>query len=60
MSSSATTADAAFATLATRCRIPLALPEDADTKKLYVMAQWYNERGELGPVSNVAVTTIAA
>ena len=46
--------------LVTKGRIPLPLPAGADAKKLYVMAQWYNERGELGPVSNIAVTTVAA
>jgi len=55
-----TPVDANFTMLATKSRVPLPLPSDADAKKLYVMAQWYNERGELGPVSNVAVTTVAA
>lgn len=56
----ATPAEAAFNMLVTRTRFPLPITEADDTKKLYVLAQWFNERGELGPVSNVAVTTIAA
>lgn len=56
----ATPAEASFAMLATRSRVHLPLPADADQKKLYVLAQWYNQRGELRPVSEVAVTTVAA
>jgi len=52
--------EARFNRIATRSRVALALPEDADTKKLYVFSQWFNERGELGPVSLMASTTIAA
>jgi len=52
--------DAKFSALATRNRIPLALPSGSNGKTLYVLARWYNERGELGPVSAVASTTIAA
>jgi hypothetical protein len=55
-----TTDDAKFSALATKTRVPLALPSGSDGKKLYVLAAWYNERGELGPVSDVASTTIAA
>ncbi len=54
------TSDTAFSIIATRARVALPLPADADTKKLYVLARWFNERGELGPVSNIAVSTIAA
>lgn len=56
----ATTDDAKFSALATKNRIPLALPSGSNGKTLYVLAAWYNERGELGPVSNIASTTIAA
>lgn len=49
-----------FIALVTRGRTALPLPPDADTKKFYVFARWFNERGELGPASPVAVTTIAA
>jgi hypothetical protein len=52
--------DAKFAALATRTRVAVPLPAGSNGKTLYVLAQWYNERGELGPVSNVASTTIAA
>lgn len=55
-----TTDDAKFSALATKNRIPLALPSGSNGKTLYVLAAWYNERGELGPVSNIASTTIAA
>jgi hypothetical protein len=48
-----------FAMIATRGRVALPLPPGADAKKLYAFAQWFNERGELGPISDVAVTTIA-
>ncbi|MEZ0267061.1 MAG: hypothetical protein ACAI43_20205 [Phycisphaerae bacterium] len=49
-----------FIALATKPRTALPLPADADGKKLYAYARWYSARGELGPVSAVAVTTIAA
>lgn len=52
--------DAKFSALATKARIPLALPSGSNGKMLYVLAAWYNERGDLGPVSNVASTSIAA
>lgn len=55
-----TTDDAKFSTLATRARVPLALPSGSNGKVLYVLARWYNERGELGPVSALASTMIAA
>jgi hypothetical protein len=52
--------DARFALLATRARAALPLPAGSNGKTLWVLAQWYNERGELGPVSAAASTTIAA
>jgi hypothetical protein len=52
--------DARFALLATRARAAVPLPAGSNGKTLWVLAQWYNERGELGPVSAVASTTIAA
>jgi hypothetical protein len=52
--------DAKFAALATRFRAALPLPPGSNGKTLWVLAQWYNLRGELGPVSAVASTTIAA
>jgi hypothetical protein len=52
--------DAKFAVIATRNRFTIPLPPGSNGKMLYVMAQWFNERGELGPVSVVASTTIAA
>jgi hypothetical protein len=39
---------------------PSPSPPGINGKTLWVLAQWYNERGELGPVSAVASTTIAA
>lgn len=56
----ATLEEMMFAALATRATLPLPLPEDADTKKLYVVARWFNERGQLGPASEIVSTTIAA
>jgi hypothetical protein len=53
-------ADARFAVIATRNRFAIPLPAGSNGKTLWVMAQWFNERGELGPVSTVASTTIAA
>jgi hypothetical protein len=52
--------DAKFAILATRGRVALPIPANSNGKTLWVLAQWYNERGELGPVSPVVSTTIAA
>jgi hypothetical protein len=52
--------DARFAVIATRNRFSIPLPPGSNGKMLWVMAQWFNERGELGPVSVVASTTIAA
>jgi len=49
-----------LALLATRSRFQLPIPPAADTLKLYVLARWYNERGEMGPISTLASTTIAA
>lgn len=56
----ATPEDARYHILSSRSRLALPLPPDSDTKKLYILGQWYNERGELGPVSLLASTTIAA
>jgi hypothetical protein len=56
----ATPDDARFALLATRAKVAVPLPPGSNGKTLWVLAQWYNERGELGPVSAVASTTIAA
>jgi hypothetical protein len=55
-----TPADAAFAALATRARVTLPLPAGSKNKTLWVLAQWYNERGELGPISAPASSVIAA
>jgi hypothetical protein len=52
--------EAKFAALATRPRVPLTLPAGSKNKTLWVLAQWYNERGELGPVSAPASSVIAA
>jgi hypothetical protein len=52
--------DAKFSILATRFRAALPIPGGSNGKTLWVLAQWFNERGELGPVSAVASTTIAA
>lgn len=49
-----------FAALATRTSHQLSLPADAEGKRLYVFAQWVNERGQAGPTSAVASATIAA
>ena len=56
----ATPDDARFACLATRARTAVPIPPGSNGKTLWVLAQWYNERGELGPVSALASTTIAA
>lgn len=52
--------EAKFAALATRTRCAVPVGTGNKGKTLWVLAQWYNERGELGPVSPVASTTIAA
>ncbi|MDB5320777.1 MAG: hypothetical protein JWN40_2408 [Phycisphaerales bacterium] len=52
--------DARFAVIATRNRFSIPIPPGSNGKMLWVMAQWFNERGELGPVSVVASTAIAA
>jgi len=49
-----------FTGIATRPHFTLSLPQGADTKKLYALARWFNQRGEMGPVSEIVVTTIAA
>lgn len=49
-----------FAGLATRDKFAVGLPEGSTGKTLYVMAQWINGKGELGPVSAVVKTLIAA
>src|SRR5947207_2572088 len=52
--------DARFSALVTRFRGNVPIPGGSNGKTLWVLAQWYNLRGELGPVSAVASTTIAA
>lgn len=52
--------EAKFAVLSTRTRCEVPVGTGNNGKTLWVLAQWYNERGELGPVSAVASTTIAA
>lgn len=52
--------EAKFAILATRFRSQIPLPEGSSKKTLWVLARWYNPRGELGPVSTLASTAIAA
>lgn len=49
-----------FAALATRTNHQLTLPMDAQGKRLYVFAQWVNERGQPGPTSFLASALIAA
>lgn len=52
--------DTRFAALVTRNTHTLEIPEASNGKLLYVFAQWVNARGQAGPLSAVAVTTIAA
>jgi hypothetical protein len=52
--------DARFAVIATRNRFQVPIPPGSNGKTLWVLAQWFNSKGELGPVSTVASTTIAA
>jgi len=52
--------DAKFAVIATKNRFAIPIPPGSNGKTLWVLAQWFNQRGELGPVSAVASTTIAA
>jgi len=52
--------DAQFALLTTRNRCAVTLPPNSNGKMLWVLARWFNDRGELGPVSPVVGTTIAA
>jgi hypothetical protein len=52
--------DARFAILATRPRESVPIPTGNKGKMLWVLAQWYNERGELGPVSEPVSAVIAA
>ncbi|MDB5322122.1 MAG: hypothetical protein JWN40_3753 [Phycisphaerales bacterium] len=53
-------ADGHLAALLTRSRGQLPLPAGSNGKVLWVIAQWYNERGELGPASDPVGVTIAA
>lgn len=52
--------DARFSILATRfvANVPVSAADNG--KRLWVLAQWFNERGELGPVSAPVGTNIAA
>lgn len=49
-----------FALLATKTSATLEIPAGSNGKMLYVLAQWVNDRGESGPVSTIAATSIAA
>lgn len=51
---------ASFAMMMTRHRAAIPLPAGANKKTLWVLARWYNARGQLGPASLVVSTTIAA
>ncbi|HSI37281.1 MAG TPA: hypothetical protein VK986_27080, partial [Tepidisphaeraceae bacterium] len=46
--------------LATRTTHVLPIPPGSAGKVLWVMAQWYSVKGELGPVSTAAAALIAA
>jgi hypothetical protein len=52
--------EARFAKLLTKARGQLALPPGSNGKLLHVLAAFYNERGDLGPVSDPVSVTIAA
>jgi hypothetical protein len=52
--------DARFLGLATRDKFAIPLAESDNGKMLYALAQWVNAKGELGPVSPVVSTRIAA
>lgn len=52
--------DTHLSMLLTRNKATLNLPAGSTGKTLWVLARWYNERGELGPVSTLASTLIAA
>ena len=56
----ATPDEAKFVGLATRDKFAVPLPEDAGGKFLHVMAQYFNGKGQAGPVSAVASMRIAA
>jgi len=56
----ATSDDGKFAGVTTRSRFALHLPADAGGKMLWVLAQWINAKGELGPVSAPVFSRIAA
>jgi hypothetical protein len=55
-----TPADASFSILATRTREALPIPPGNNGKTLWVLARWYNLRGDLGPVSAPVSVMIAA
>jgi len=52
--------DAKFLAVATRTATRIDLPAGSAGKTLWVLAQWMNERGQLGPVSVVTSAVIAA
>ena len=49
-----------FAGVATKSKFAIGVPTGSGGKMLYVMAQWINAKGQLGPVSAVVKTLIAA
>ncbi|MDB5320375.1 MAG: hypothetical protein JWN40_2006 [Phycisphaerales bacterium] len=53
-------ADAHLAAVATRGKARLPIPPGNRGKTLWVIAQWFNDRGELGPVSQAVSMDIAA
>ena len=53
-------AEAHLAALATRSRAQLPIPPGSNGKVLWIIAQYYNERGELGPASDPVSVMIAA
>lgn len=56
-----TRAETEYMGLVTRTiNVPVALPEGSAGKKLWILAQWVNEKGESGPISAVAGSLIAA
>lgn len=52
--------DAKFFAVATRTATTINLPAGSAGKTLWVLAQWMNDRGQLGPVSVVTSAVIAA
>ena len=49
-----------FAGLATRAIHRIEHPAEARNKSVWILAQWVNEKGDAGPVSNAAWASIAA